>query len=121
MSVQSFVQKLIQSLGLKRKLVAAFQVIAAAVSFVPQLAPFASILHSIAAYLGIVAIGHAAVSNTLSKVPLSTIAAFFAALVAASKTFLPLAPYAQLFQTLSVLFSTLAGAFGVGRLATKPE
>lgn len=103
----TFIQNLIKSLGLKRKLAALFQILTTLVQTNPTLAPFASYLQTIASFLGIGGIGHAVTAGTVWTNILATAASFFAALVIAAQSVPQLAPYAKTIQLIATFLSFL--------------
>lgn len=105
--VQTVVQKLIRSLGLKRKLTNLFQVLAVASASVPALAAFGPNLQAVASWLGLVAITHAVAAKTFN-LNIHSVAAFFAALLLAAKDVPILAPYAGLIAALAAVLGTLS-------------
>ncbi len=121
--VQKFIRSLIKSLGLKRKLSAAFQTIAVVIGQIPGLAPFASALSAIAGYLGIAGFAHAAASAEKKQealtAPLATIAAFFNALVLAAQTSPQLKQYEGLFVILASIFSVFSSGTSLVSAAQK--
>jgi hypothetical protein len=52
-----------ESFGLKRSLASVFAVLAAAAPFIPPLAPFQQVIVEVAAALGAVGLGHAAIAK----------------------------------------------------------
>lgn len=109
-----WVQYIITSFGLKRRLSVLFQLLSTIAIQVPVLVPFAPILDQIAAWLGLAGITHAVAAKTVSTNPLSTLAAFFSALEIATAQVPVLAPYATLVHFLAVVFSLLATGSAVG-------
>lgn len=121
-----FVDWFLNSSGIKRRLASLFQVIATVILQVPVLAPYAHILNLIASWLGLAGITHAVGSSvvasgytdskdlSLATSPLSTLAAFFAALELALANVPVLMPYQGLIHVLSVFFAMLATGSVVG-------
>lgn len=103
-----FINYLISSLGLKRKLSALFAVLSKLIATVPDLAPFAPLLESIAAFFGITGVVHAGKKGTLTDAPLATIAAFFNALKLVAESVPALAPYVYIINAVAMVFNTLA-------------
>src|SRR6266853_4343239 len=106
--IQKIVQQLLSSFGLKRRLSALFQTLSLIIAITPGLNTFAPLLGQIAAWLGIVGITHAAISSTLKSLPLTTIAAFFNALILAAESIPALAPYHHILTIIAGILSALS-------------
>lgn len=112
---QTLIQFLIKSFGLKRKVAALLQTVAAVASTVPILAPFALSIATIANWLGVAALIHAGGARLAGAKPvggniLTTLAALLGALVIATKSVPQLQPYAEVIQQLA----TIVGIFATG-------
>lgn len=124
--VQNFIRGFIASFGLKRKLSAAFQTLALIIFQVPQLAPFAGVLSAIAGWLGLAGLAHAGAKAEVSPdkavpLPLTSIAAFFNALVLAADSVPQLAPYRSLFLFIASILSVFSTTSTVVGLTTKDK
>jgi hypothetical protein len=104
----SFVLRLLKSNGIKRRIAALLQTVAAIASGSPILAPYTSILASIATYLGIGGVVQAGASKSLGLSPLSTLASFFGALLLATQNVPALMPYEPLIHSIVVILSLFA-------------
>jgi len=100
--IHKWILRILSSLGLKRKLSALFQTLSGIITTIPSLAVFAPALQAIASWLGIAGIGHATLAGTV-KVNLSTVAAFFSALVIAAQHVPQLTAFVPVIQAVALV------------------
>lgn len=112
-NVRAWILQLLSSLGLKRKLSNLFQAVAVVAMTIPGLQVFASSLQSIASWLGVAGIGHAAIDGTLG-VDLHTVTAFFSALLLAAQTNPDLAVYLPLIKVVSFILGLFSSVQLIG-------
>lgn len=102
--MNKWIQKLFQSLGLKRKVAAFLAALSPVLQADPHLAFLIPYADSLAGFFGIAGVGHAAYARRLTETPAATLSAAFSALLLLTHVVPALAQYAELIRVLAALF-----------------
>lgn len=107
-TLEKFIQGLLRSLGLKRKLSQLFQVLSVVVLSNPSLQLFAPYLQTIASWLGVAGVTQAVAQKTINSGNiLTTIGAFLSALLLAAPTVPALIPFIGVIKIVATVIGAL--------------